>query len=135
MSRTNRKFCTNGNLREARKGRTHKIVGYRRVKIKDPAVPWAPGYGGPSRVHGGMLMSPSNSGMWRDEYGPDNTRVKRAVKRGERQRVAREIEQQLLPDAPDPVEDEAHAQEEWEAFDCCCDECAGDALDYDPFDL
>ncbi len=119
MSRTTRKFCTEGNHREARKGRTHKMVGFRRIKIKDPAVPWVPRSGGPSRLHGGMLMSPSSTGMWGDEYRPGDIRAKRAVKRAERQAAASEIEQELLADT-DPLgledEDADEALVQWEDY-------------------
>ncbi len=115
MARTNRKYMTNGNYREARKGQTHKrrrsgtpakvliaagfvadfhgqMLPTTHFQFREPVAPWAPGYGGPSYLHGGMLMSPSNTGMWRDEYSPGgDIRTKRAIKRAERQRVAREI--------------------------------------------
>lgn len=92
MSRTNRKYWTDRNRREARKG------GHRYRAVRDAiwdADPtgqftlvgnWAP-RGNP---HGGMLMSASNTGMWDDERDQGDHRTPRAVKRGERQRVLKD---------------------------------------------
>ncbi len=113
MSRTTRRFCTEANYREARKGRSYETrrsgtrtaaliaagfvetqhgVEYATLRrpLREVAAPWAPRMFGPSSVHGGMLMSPSNTGMWGDEYDRD-ARVKRSVKRSERQKIRREM--------------------------------------------
>lgn len=98
MSRTIRKYRTAKNHREGRKGRKlryrwdgHAAAHIIQAEGGRDAAPWSPRpYGGPSRVHGGMLMSPHNTGMWGDEYDPGDTRTKRAVKRAERARVRRE---------------------------------------------
>lgn len=158
MSRTNRKYMTNGNYREARKGQTHKrrrsgtpqkvliaagfVAEFRGqmlptcwLQVREPAAPWAP-HDGPSR--GGMLMSPSNTGMWGDEYRPGDIRTKRAVKRAERQAARREAEAALLAEAEFDAEEQEdydeRAQAAWE--DYCrewieddLDEFAGDFLD------
>lgn len=86
MARTNRKFLSNGNFREARKGSGGQRGDW---WVRDRDLPWAR-----RTNHGGMLMSPSNSGLYRDEQG--GKEFKRALKRGQRQRTAAGIAGELL---------------------------------------
>ena len=117
MSRTNRTYWSDGNWREARKGGAR----YRaeRDAIWDANLPgqrtptgsWKPR--GPR--HGGMLMSSSNTGFWSDECR--HVRMKRAVKRGERQRALVEAWSEALDtaEAPEPfyVDDYTRGSEDF----------------------
>ena len=87
MARTTRAYMTERNYREARGGKV-RTGPFGWEPKRD--VRWAFRYGGPSRRHGGMLMSPSNTGMWGDAYAQGDKRTKRAIKRSERARALRE---------------------------------------------
>lgn len=122
MARTTRKFMTDGNYREARQGRMYdrrksgtptaflKRIGFvdtwngiehtvlwKRVEGGSARPCWANGdpRWGVGNVRGGMLMSTSNSGLWRDDYTQGDRVITRATKRAERQRVNAEVAEQL----------------------------------------
>ena len=113
MSRTRRKYITGSNYREARGGR----ATVRAQRQREDALPVGAfpdqhfpqrGYRnwyGPSTAHGGMLMSPHNTGMWGDEYDPGDTRTKRAVKRSERARARQEADAEVVYTSSDTDDD------------------------------
>lgn len=81
MARTTRKYLTEGNYREARKGSWGSRSGVRWDASTD--LPW-----GRRNNRGGMLMSPSSSGIWRDELpGTSRRQVKRSERQGWKQEV------------------------------------------------
>lgn len=112
MARTTRKYLTSRNYREARKGRqddrrksgtrTADLIEAGFVEVVHGNVkatlsrPKAHGKDAAKQQRagnrrGGMLMSPSNSGLWRDDYTQGDRTATRATKRSERQRVRAEL--------------------------------------------
>jgi hypothetical protein len=90
MARTHRKFWTDTNYREARKGGPrYRAERDARWDAEAPGE-WTPDTRwGTRSTRGGMLMSSSNSGLWSDERG--HISEKRRIKRGQRQAVRAEI--------------------------------------------
>jgi hypothetical protein len=116
VSRTQRKFMSNGNRREARGGRFYVIrsspqpIGTEMVvHLREPKVPW-----GKRRHRGGMLMTSRSTGLWSDEmtWKPSQAkgRTKRAIKRRERQQVRQEMDDMLNEMYEPDVEDESWEQ-------------------------
>lgn len=102
MSRTNRTHMSDGNYREARGGKAAVARANAATDAYDAEHPLLAGtYEATRRIReqftpplamrhtrGGMLMSSRQSGRWSDDSG--GKRIKRAVKRSERQRAMRD---------------------------------------------
>lgn len=102
MAHTTRTHMTEANRREVRRGRATQDRArraedslhrwsyplYRRLWEEVVGTPW-----GTRHTRGGMLMSSRSTGLWDDERC--NAREKRAIKRSQRHKVRRDIEEQL----------------------------------------
>jgi hypothetical protein len=89
MSRTNRKYMTDGNYREARKGKA-TVARENAVQDSLPVGAWevpqpqrlTPEWAGyRSAKRGGMMMSSRSTGLWRDERDSDHGQHRRREQR------------------------------------------------------
>ncbi len=90
MARTNRKHLTERNHREARHGAANAVEAWDESAARS-------GWG--RSFHGGMVMSPSASGVWDDSRPKDAVSRKaqrRSIKRAERQRAMHEVAGEML---------------------------------------